>query len=55
MGAADDRRQMMLAMGFEADVLQDHHVVIAFDFLEGAREIFFRVLAIAGEPVLEGA
>ena len=45
-------RQMMLAMALEADVLEDHHVVIAFDFLEGALEIFLRILAIAGKPVL---
>jgi hypothetical protein len=44
---------MMLAMGFETDVLEDHHIVIAFDLLEGAGEIVFGVLAITGEPVLE--
>ena len=53
MRLADDRHDVMLAMALEPDVFQDHHVVIAFDFLEGALEIVLRVLVIAAEPVLE--
>ena len=35
--------------------LEHDHVVIAFDFLEGAGEKFFRILVVAGEPILKGA
>ncbi len=55
MDPSDDGRQMMLAMGFKTDVLEDHHVVIARHFLEGAGEIGFRILVIAREPIFESA
>ena len=54
MGLADDRRQMMLAVGLEADVAQHHHLVIAVGLLEGAREDQHRVVPIAREVLLIG-
>src|SRR5271170_6185809 len=55
MHAADDRRDMVLAMGFEADVAQHHDLVVAAGLLEGALEIFARIVVIAGKPFLVGA
>src|SRR5690606_14774588 len=55
MRLADDGRDVMLAMGFEADVAQDDHLVITFDLLEGARQHVRRILIVSGEPVLPGA
>ena len=51
VGAADDRRHVVLAVALELDVAQHHHLVVALDFLEGALEVVGRVLGIAGEPV----
>src|SRR5260370_20638832 len=55
MHEADDRREVRLAMGLEADVAQPHDLVIAAGLLEGALEVFARVVVVAGEPFLVGA
>src|SRR5580658_346417 len=55
MHAADDRREVMLAMGLEADVAQHDDLVVAAGLLEGALEVFARVVVVAGEPFLVGA
>src|SRR6185437_10382443 len=55
MRLADDRRQVMLAMALEADVLQDDHLVVAVGLLEGALQELVGVAAIAREILLEGA
>src|ERR1700691_2693829 len=55
MHAADDRRDMVLAMGFKADVAQHHDLVVAAGLLEGALEIVARIVVVAGEPFLVGA
>src|SRR5580698_8363166 len=55
MHPADDRREMVLAVRLEADIAQHHDLVIAAGLLEGALEIFARIVAIAGEPFLVGA
>ena len=52
---ADDRRQMVLAMRLERDVLQQHDLVIAADLLEGAAEMVRRILGIAARIFLPGA
>ena len=39
----NDRHHMMLAMAFNADLAQHHHVVIAFDFFENTRQEGSRV------------
>ena len=41
-------------MGIERDVAHEDHVVVAFDFLEDAREDFLRVLAVALEELVIG-
>src|SRR6202034_2688598 len=46
---------VVLAMGLEADVAQHDDLVIAAGLLEGALEIFARVVVVAGEPFLIGA
>jgi hypothetical protein len=43
---ADDRRHVVLAMGFEGDAAQDHHLVVAAHLLEGALEEFARILVV---------
>jgi magnesium chelatase family protein len=55
MHPADDRRQVMLAMRFEADVAQHHDFVIAAGFLKGAFKIVARIVLVTGEPFLVGA
>ena len=45
----------MLAVGFQPDIAQDDHLVIALDLLEGAFEELHRVFPIAGEPFFKGA
>src|SRR6185312_5482461 len=55
MRLAEDGRQMMLAAALEADVAQHHHLVIAFDLLEGAFQHLLGVGVVAGEPFLIGA
>ena len=51
---AGERRDMVLAMAFEAHVAQQDHVVIAGHILEGAGELGGRIRAIAAEALLEG-
>ena len=55
MRLADDRRQMVFAVRFEADVAQHDHLVVAVDLLEGALHVVFGVFVVAGEPILVGA
>src|SRR6185312_14139747 len=55
MRLADDRRDMVLAMRFEADVLQYDHLVIAVDLAEGAMQLLDGVAAVAAEIFLVGA
>ena len=55
MDAADDRRDVMLAMRGETDIAQQHNLVVARDLLEGAPQMLGGVLVVAGEPLLIGA
>jgi len=55
MRPADDRRDMMLAMALETDVLQDDHLVVAIGLFEGALELLDRIGLIAGEKFLVSA
>lgn len=45
---------MVLAMALDADVAQQHHLVIAIGFFEGAAQDFLGIFAIAGEELLIG-
>ena len=49
MGAADDRRHVVLAVRLELDVAQHDHLVVAADFLEGAAQVLARVDARSRE------
>ena len=55
MHLADDRRDVVLAMQFEADVLQRDDLVVTIGFLEGALQQRYRIHAIAAEELLVGA
>ena len=44
---ADDRRHVVLAVRLERDVLQQHDLVIAADFLEGAAKMLRGIFLIA--------
>src|SRR5690625_3051074 len=50
MRLADDRRHVMLAEAFEADIAESNHLVISFDFLEGPLKHVDRVLIVARKP-----
>src|SRR5215510_4214900 len=52
VNAADDRRDMVLAMGLEPDVAQHDDLVVAANLLEGPLQVFARILEIARKPVL---
>ena len=52
---ADDRRQVVLAMRLERDVLEQHDLVIAAHLLEGAAKVARRILAIADRIFAPGA
>ena len=54
MGAADDRRKMMLAMGLKPDIAQHDHLVITLDLFEGALEENDGIVGIAGKPIVIG-
>ena len=55
MHLADDRRDVVLAMRFEPDVLQHDDLVIAVGFFKGALQQRHRVIAIAAEELGVGA
>jgi len=46
--------QVVFAVRFEFDVAQHDQLVVTLDFLEGARQVFARVDAVAAEPVAVG-
>ncbi|VTZ59980.1 conserved hypothetical protein [Sinorhizobium medicae] len=49
MGLADNRHHMVLAMRIERDVLFEHDIIVAGDFLEGSAEHVFRREIVAAE------
>ena len=55
MRVADDRRHVVFAMGFELDVTQHDHLIVAVKFFECTREKLDRIFLVAAEPVLVGA
>src|SRR5579864_3867266 len=55
MRAADDRREMMLAVALKADVPQHHHLVVTIGLLEGALQEIDRIDTVTREIFLEGA
>src|SRR6516162_5025993 len=55
MHFADNRRDVVLAMRLEADVLQNNNLVVAVGLLKGLLEQPDRVLIIATEELLVGA
>src|SRR3546814_15945150 len=52
---ADDRRQMMFAVGLKRDVLQQDDLVVAAHFFEGAAEMDGRIFSVALRIFLPGA
>ena len=52
MRIADKRRDMVLAMGFDLNVLKKNHILVRADLIETFLEIIFRVLPIAAEKLL---
>src|SRR5688572_5769083 len=55
MGAADDRRHVMLAVRFELDVAEHDHLVVAGGLLEGATQILTWIDTVAAVPVAIGS
>src|SRR3546814_19348649 len=54
MRLPDNRCHVVLAVGLEADVAQQHHLVVALDFLEGALQQVDGVHCVAVEELVEG-
>jgi len=54
VGAADDRRHVVLAVRLEADVAQQHHLIVALDLLEGALQQIDRIHRVALEEFFGG-
>jgi hypothetical protein len=52
-GPPDDRRNVVLAMAFEANVPKHDHFVVPFDLLEGLFQNLSRILTVAREKLLE--
>ena len=46
---------MVFAMAFESDVAENHHFVVAPNFLECALQIVTRIFKVAGKPFFIGA
>src|SRR4051812_25444348 len=55
VNAADDWRDMMFAVRFEADVAQQHNFIVAPDLFERSFQIFTRIIEIACKPLLISA
>ncbi len=55
MRAPNDQHHVVLAMRDEANVAQEHHLIISVGLLERAFQEVIRVLVVAGEPLLIGA
>src|SRR5207302_1223321 len=55
MRLADDRRNVVLAMRFEADVLEDDHLVVTIDLVEGTLQQLDGIGFITAEEFLVGA
>ena len=54
MRPADEGHHVVLAMGEEGDVADEHDVVVAADLLEGAAQRIFRPLVVAGVELAVG-
>ena len=52
-GPADDRRHVVLAMAFEANIPQYDHFVVAFDLLKSLFQNLNRVLPVSREKLFE--
>ena len=46
---------MVFAMAFESDVAENHHFVVASNFLECALQIITRIFKVTGKPFFIGA
>ena len=55
MGLADDRRDVVFAVGDEFDIFHDDNVVKVLDILEGFGEFIGRVHGVAGEEFFVSA
>ena len=53
MRLAEERHHVVLAMALDLDVAQHDDVVIARHLVEGARQDLERVLAVAGEILVD--
>lgn len=54
MRGTDDGHHMVFAMTFETDAGQRDHLVVALDFLEGARQHLARIDRISGKELFIG-
>jgi hypothetical protein len=52
--ATDDWRHVVLAVTFEFNVAQHHHLVVTGHFLEGAAQVLARIDLVAAEPIFIG-
>src|SRR5579871_4324952 len=55
MRPPDDRRHVVLAVRYETDIAQQHHLVISGHFLESPLQQLVRIFVISGKPLSIGA
>ena len=55
VNASDDRRHVVLAVGFKSDISQQHDFVVPTHLFEGSVQVLSWVLKISGKPFLIGA
>jgi hypothetical protein len=55
VNASDDRRHVVLAVGFKSDISQQHDFVVPTHLFEGSVQVLSWVLKISGKPLLIGA
>ena len=54
MHTSDDRRHVVLAVGFKSDISQQHDLVVPTHLFEGSLQVLLWVLEISRKPLFVG-
>ena len=55
MNSSNDRRHVVLAVGFKSDISQQHDLVVSTHLFEGSLQVLSWVLEISRKPLFIGA